>query len=93
MSEKTDGRLIADVISKVTKKKKFGEVEYRILKAFSNYKKAKKEKERLIKWSHQQSSPPLSRRIQPVIYDTTWKGKRYKLYVPTKWFVHNVQSC
>jgi len=89
MKKNYDDRLIADVGARIHKKKKFGDITYKLFNAYSNTKEAHKKKAELEEWAKKQSDPSLSRRIKPIVYDATWSGKkRYKLYLPQKWFVH-----
>ena len=83
--------LLSDLASRITKKKTIGDVDYALYDAYPDSGKAHQKRSELIKWSRRQTQPALSQRIKPIVYDTIWKGKkRYKLYIPTRWMVHNV---
>ena len=92
MSDKLvfDDGILSDLKSKFTKKKKFNDETYVLYGQYSNSTEPHKVRAKLIEWAKKQSSPPLSRRKKPIVYDTTWHGKRYKLYIPERWLVHNV---
>lgn len=79
--------LFSDIASRITRKKEMSGTEYRIAKAYKRRKEAYEKAERMQEFARKQTSPSLSRRKSPMLYDTKVKGRfRYKVYVPMSWY-------
>jgi hypothetical protein len=78
--------LLSDAKSRISRRKKFNDNNYRLYTTCSNSKNAHAVRQKLIDWMKKHTSYSRRKQNLPVVYDTTWKGRsRFKVYVPVVW--------